>query len=399
MDYHQFTFDDLELQEKIGAQSGRTAFIDEYGNFGFDFSSPGVSKYYVLCAVIVDDSDIDAMHKSMVEIKKNNGFANTELKSSVMGNNYQRRTRILSQLLMVNFRVVLLVADKQAFLKDTPLTEYKKSFIKYLHRRLYNLLYHVYPKLKIIEDETGTSDFQKSFRQYVRNNRPQYSLLNDYDFDYVDSKDELLVQLADLIGGSIGHSLSDTTAPNYQEMLKGKILATEHFPNSAEPYWGIVNPEDCKYNKDIYTLAVKCAEDFISKNEAEEDDEHRAQIAFLRHLLFQVKNANPMHYVSSNQLLDVIREYTSQRPTKNYLFRRVIAPLRDEGVIIASCPRGYKIPISVQDIITYLNQTHTIVAPMLHRVERCRSLILQGTAGGLDILDDATFLRYKKYFE
>ena len=399
MEYHQLTFDDLRFQEVIGTQSDRTAFIDEFGSFGFDFSSSGASKYYILCAIIIEDSKIDAMPKSMIDVEKNNGFAGTELKSSTIVNNYQRRTRILSQLLMVDFRVVLLVADKQAFIKDTPLTEYKKSFIKYLHGRLYNLLYHVYPKLKIIEDEIGTSEFQKSFRQYVSNNRPQYNLLNDYDFDYVDSKDELLVQLADIVGGSIGHSLSDTAAPNYQEMLKGKILTTEYFPNKSEPYWGMTNPEDYKYNKDIYTLAVKCAYDFISKNEDKEDEEHRAQIAFLRYLLFQVNNADPTHYVSSNQLLDVIREYTSHRLTKNYLFRRIIAPLRDEGVIIASCSRGYKIPISVQDIITYLNQTHSIVSPMLHRVEVCRALVLQGAEGNLDILNDAAFLRYKKYFE
>ena len=398
MDYYQFTLDDLELQKKIGIQAGRTAFIDEYGSFGFDFSSPDTSKYYVLCAVVVDDENIDVLHKVMSEVKQQNGFANAELKSSKIGSNYPRRNRILVQLLSIDFRVVLFVADKQAFVKDSPLTDYKKTFIKYLHKRLYNLLYHVYPKLKIIEDEIGTSEFQESFRRYVRNNRPQYNLLNEYDFDYVDSRDELLVQLADMVGGSIGHTLTDITAPNYLEMLKGKILAVEYFPNRNGPYWGTTNPEDCKYNKDIYTLAVKCATDYIAKFEKAEDDEHRVQVAFLRYLLFQVNEVSPTQYISSNQILSAVREYTAHRVTKNYLFRRIIAPLRDEGIIIASCSRGYKIPISVDDITTYLNQTHTIVSPMLHRVEVCRNLILQSTAGNLDILNDAAFVRYKRYF-
>ena len=153
MDYYQFTLDDLELQKEIGIQAGRTAFIDEYGSFGFDFSSPDTSKYYVLCAVVVDDENIDVLHRVMSEVKQQNGFANAELKSSKIGSNYLRRNRILVQLLPIDFRVVLFVADKQAFVKDSPLTDYKKTFIKYLHKRLYNLLYHVYPKLKIIEDE------------------------------------------------------------------------------------------------------------------------------------------------------------------------------------------------------------------------------------------------------
>ncbi|HIX05731.1 MAG TPA: DUF3800 domain-containing protein [Candidatus Fournierella pullicola] len=399
MSYYQLSMEDIENQKILQAVSDRTAYIDEYGSFGFDFSSTGASKYYILCAVIVENKDIDKLHSAVAEVKKNNGFDKAELKSSKIGNDYKRRNRILSQLLMINFRVILFIADKQAFIQGSPLTEYKKSFIKFLHQRLYNLLYHVYPKLKIIEDEIGTTEFQASFREYVQNNRPQMNLLNEYDFDYVDSKDELLVQLADMIGGSIGHSLNDGSAPNYLEMLKGKIIARDDFPNKTEPYWGTANPADYKYSKDVFTLAVKCASDFITKHENDTTDDRRAQVAFLQYLLFQVKNVSPTHYISSNQLVAVIREYLNHRITKNYLFRRVIAPLRDDGVIIASCSHGYKIPISVKDITTYLNQTHTIVSPMLHRVEVCRNLVLENTYGNFDILDDPAFIRYKKYFD
>ena len=85
--------------------------------------------------------------------------------------------------------------------------------------------------------------------------------------------------------------------------------------------------------------------------------------------------------------------------SRNFLYRKVIAPLRDEGVIIASSSHGYKIPISVEDIKTYLNSTHTIVSPMLHRIGICRALIQQQTRNQLDVLDDPAFLRYKKYFD
>jgi hypothetical protein len=76
-----------------------------------------------------------------------------------------------------------------------------------------------------------------------------------------------------------------------------------------------------------------------------------------------------------------------------------VAPLRDEGVIIASSVNGYKIPVSVDDIVTYLNQTHAIVSPMMARIGVCRRLIQQQTGNSLDILDDPAFIRYKKYFD
>ena len=396
---HQLTFDDLANQRAIQAQPNRTAFIDECGSFGFDFSNDGTSKYYILCAVIVEDSKLSALHDSVNEVKNKNGFAGTEMKSSSIGSNNKRRSRIISQLLPIEFRVVVLIADKQEFINKSPLTEYKKSFIKFLHQRLYENLYHVYPKLKIIEDETGYTEFQESFKKYVANRRPEYNFFNQYDFDYCNSKDELLVQLADVVGGSINRSLIDPDAPNYIEMLKGKILLLDEFPSKKEPYWGAAKPEDYQYNPDIYALSVKCANDFIVKHNADKSDETRIQVAFLQYLLFYVQNISPTKYLYSNQIISVLHEYTAQRITRNYLYRRVIAPLRDDGVIIASSARGYKIPISVDDITIYLNSTHTVVSPMLHRIEICRNLILQQTGNSLDVLDDQAFLRYKKYFD
>ena len=396
---YQLSFDDVEKQKAIQSQPGRTAFIDECGNFGFDFSNDGTSKYYTLCAVVVEDSELSSLHDAVNEVKKNNGFSGTEIKSSNIGSDNKRRSRIISQLLPIKFRLVLLIADKQEFIQGSPLTEYKKSFIKFLHQRLYESLYHVYPRLKIIEDETGSTEFQESFKKYVATRRPQLNLLNEYDFDYCNSKDELLVQLADLVGGSVNRSLIDPTAPDYIEILKGKILLLDEFPSKKEPYWGSAKPEDYKYNSDIYSLSVKCANDFIDKYKDDETDEKRLQVAFLRHLLFYVQNVNPSRFLYSNQIISVLQEYTEQRITRNHLYRRVIAPLRDEGVIIASSSHGYKIPISVDDIKTYLNATHTIVSPMLHRIGICRSLILRQTGNRLDVLNDPAFLRYKKYFD
>lgn len=360
---YQLTFDDLAYQRAIQAQPNRTAFIDECGSFGFDFSKEGTSKYYILCAVVVEDSKLPALHNAVNEVKNLNGFAGTEMKSSRIGSDNKRRSRIISQLLPIEFRVVVLIADKQKFVKDSPLAEYKVAFIKFLHRRLYERLYHVYPKLKIIEDETGYTEFQESFKKYVADRRPEHNLFNEYDFDYCDSKDELLVQLADLVGGSINRSLIDPDAPNYIEMLKGKILLQDDFPSKTEPYWRTTKPEDHQYNPDIYALSAKCADDFIKKYDDEKSDEKRVQVAFLRYLLFYVQNINPSSYLYATQIISALQEYTVQRITRNYLYRRVIAPLRDEGVIIASSSHGYKIPISVDDIKTYLNSTHAIVSP------------------------------------
>ena len=395
----QLSLDDFFQQDILNTLPGRLAYIDECGNFGFDFSAEDVSTHYTLCAVVVENTKLDALHKAVAQVKRDNGFANSEMKSSLIGNNYQRRNRIIAQLMGVDFRIVLLIADKRVFVDDSPLKNWKETFVKYLHKRLHLLLYHAYPKLKIIEDEFGSSEFQDSFRKYVAANRPKPNLLNEYDFDYCNSKDELLVQLADIVGGSINKKLTDTNSPDYFEMLKGKILVVEEFPNKNEPYWGTLGKNDYKFSNEVFNLAIKCADDYIAKNERNEELDIRIQVAFLRYLRFYVLNISPISYISSSKLLSVLNEYTAVKISRDFLFRRVIAPLRDHGIILASCTHGYKLPISVEDITTYLNQTHTVVAPMLHRMEICRTLIIQVTNGSLDVLNDPAFLRYKSYFD
>ena len=132
----QISFDDLEREEVLSSLPGRVAYIDECGNFGFDFENEGVSRNYILCAVIVNNSDLPQLHSLVTAVKNNNGFQNSEMKSSAIGNNYRRRSKIVAELLPINFRVILLVADKQAFIDGSPLTLYRKTFIKFLHQRL-----------------------------------------------------------------------------------------------------------------------------------------------------------------------------------------------------------------------------------------------------------------------
>ncbi len=394
---HQISIDELLCQEELASIPARIAYIDECGNFGFDFEKEGTSLFYVLTAIVIETSRLDEFHQQFESIKKNNGFKNTELKSSNLKES--SRARIISQLLPVDFRIVLFIADKKRIREDTPLRDYKQTFVKNMNNRMHHLLYQAYPKLKIIMDETGYPEFQQSFRTYVANNRRQYNLLNEYDFDFVDSRDEILVQLADLIGGSINKWLINPQSTNYLEMLRGKITAYERFPNKHEPYWGEAKPEDYKYDSAVYTLAVKRAQDYIAKFEKDESDDKKAQVASLRYLLFYVMNISPSRYVYSDELLENIRHNIKRKATKEFLFRRVIAPMRDSGVILASCVHGYKIPISINDVTTYLNQTTSTIGPMLRRMGICRRLILQGTDNDRDICDDEAFVRYKRLFE
>lgn len=398
MMYQQLSIRDVLTRDTLSNQPGRVAYIDESGSFGFDFNQSGTSKYYILTAVVVDVDKIEAIHNQLEEIKKNNGYGNTELKSSRIPD--AKRKRIMAQLLPLDFSLVVFIADKELMIKGTPLTEYKKTFVKNMNNRMYMMLYKAYPKLKIFMDETGYPEFQESFKQYVESQRSQLNIFNEYDFDFIDSKDETIIQIADFISGSFSRYLLDPeTTPNYMEMLRGKITALKRFPQEIEPFWGRVDPADLKYDDTVFMLSVKTAEDFIAKYSDDSSDERKAQIAVLEYLLLYVMEINPTEYVYADELVRHIQPYINKRPTKDFLYRNVIAPLRDSGVLLASCVHGYKIPISVEDIKTYLNQTTSVIGPMLSRMGLCRDLVLQGTGNSLDVFNDEAYIRYKRFFE
>ena len=396
MSSYQMSIDDIAYAEKIAELPGRTAFIDECGGFGFDFDKDNVSTHYVICAIVVNNDQIPSLEKRIDEIRKSK-FSGSEMKSSSIGSSHKRRANLLTELVMMNFSVIILIADKQKFYKDSPLTDYKTTFVKYLHRRLYDSMYCAYPKLKIIEDEYGSSEFQQGYREYVRANRPTFKLFDDYDFDYVDSKASNIVQIADIIAGSVMQHILDAEAPDVLKLFQSHIRDIIHFPSIFTPREE-KEESDNYYDAQIYNLAHKCAFDYIEKHKDDENEEVRLRVLFLRLLLFKCANYGEKQYIYSGEIVRDLSAMSDSKVTKDFLYRRIVAKLRDEGVLIASSSHGYKIPTCVKDILTYIEQTDTIVSPMLSRIGKCRTLIKKSTDGKLDVLDSKQFSGYKRYF-
>ncbi len=399
----QIKFEDIENSNYLNLLPGRTAYIDECGNFGFNFENKevsglgGSSLYYIVCAVIVKDKDIPALEIETNRIHNNNGFQTGELKSSLIGNNNKRRTKILTEFLTLDFSLVILIANKQKFYGESPLSNYKESFIKYLHQKLYDEMYATYPKLKIVEDEYRSSAFQIGYRKYVCANRPQLNLFNEYDFYYVNSKYSLIVQIADIIAGSVMQYLLDDKAPNVIKIFQSKIRGLVDFPSTYPSFRAGIN-KDKRFDENIYSLANYCATKYIESHTNVNDKDERMRVIFLKYLIWVVLNIKPHIYISSREIIDYLSDLFDCKVYQNYIYRNIVAPLRDAGVIISSCSHGYKIPTCSDDIYAYINQTNVTVGPMLNRVQKCRQLILMQTSGSLDIFDDASLIKYKRYF-
>lgn len=396
MEDYQLSFDDIDRANWIALHPGRTAYIDECGNFGFDFEKTGTSSHYILCAIIANNDAIVELERKADKIRCKH-FGQGEMKSSSIGINHPRRAKILTELLLLDFSVILLIADKKAFFRDSPLADYKGSFIKHLHQKLYESMYITYPKLKIIEDKYGSSEFQQGYRKYIAANRPAHNLLNEYDFDYIDSRDSSIVQISDIIAGSVMQHILNPEAPDVLRIFSGKIRDIVNFPKTFEEFIAgkIANTS---FDKQIYGLSDRCASSYVESNKGASEEEIRMRVLFLRQLIFTARNVSESKFIYSTEITRWLTNVSEKRVSRNFLYRRIVAPLRDSGILIASSAHGYKLPTCVDDIYTYINQTTGVVNPMLSRIQKCRNLILKQTDGMLDILDDPVLNNYKRYF-
>lgn len=121
----------------------------------------------------------------------------------------------------------------------------------------------------------------QSFAKYVSERQDIPNLLNDAAFCFENSKNDVLIQLADLISGSIAFDFDahrgDTTQ-NYRRMLEKKLIRIELYPKTIDTYTVDTSAMAENYDKDIADICMRQALIFISKHEDDEDIDRKAQV-------------------------------------------------------------------------------------------------------------------------
>lgn len=383
----------------IDASKRSYGFIDERGNFGFDFEKQGVSSHFIITAIIIDEKMVDSLEQDVEKIRKK-FFQIGEMKSSNVGSNSQRRMLILKEMQNLNFKIFSVVVDKRKILQTSGLA-YKKTFIKYLNGLLYDELHNYFPKLQLIADEHGSKEFMDGFRNYMlKEHIPNF--FGDYEFGFGNSKSEILIQLADFICGTIAFGyedgLNEVEFKDYACILKEKLLPITFWPQDLDDY--IKRLEEYKndvFDENIAYTSIKLARKFVDKNIDKKMIEIQEQIYVLKYLLSMLISQNSNKYISTKEIINNLHEITGRDYTPHYFKTRIIAKLRDAGVLISSSQNGYKIPIREKEILEFVNQTSSMIKPMIARLRICRDRVLSATQNEFDVLEFKEY-EYLKLF-
>lgn len=198
-------------------------FIDDSGDPGFKIER-GSTPYFVIALVIFKD-ELEA-EKAAVAIKE----LRRELKfpDSVEFKFHKSTQRVkelfLKRINAFDFSVRCLVIDKSVIRSDE-LKNNKNSFYSYAIKMVLKYSNNEILDAKIKIDGSGDRVFRRNFITYLRRDLNSYDKKILKNCRLVDSKTNVLVQLVDMIAGSIRRSYDDTKddKSQYKSIIKKHI--------------------------------------------------------------------------------------------------------------------------------------------------------------------------------
>jgi hypothetical protein len=377
------------------------AFIDESGNHDLNVDKGGASSYFIVLAIVVKEAGLVSLCEKTERIREMH-FQLGEMKSSSVRNKdgHQRRIKILDDIRGLDFNFYAVAVDKLAVLKDGGL-QYKRTFIKFVNGLLYRQLFQSFFDISIFADAHGGQEFVNGFKSYIEEHHKP-DLFWRSQVEIVDSKENVLVQLADFVVGSIAKVYEGKSNASlneaYLKLVREKALYIDEWPTKYQTY-DRVEPGSTEFDPLIYSHAMVQAEAFLRINDGVDDEEKKLQCAALSFLVFVSKFDPLKDYVGTNEIVLRLQEAGFDKVTEQAIRSIVVAKLRDNNVLIASCSKGYKIPKSYRDLVDFVERVNGLVLPLLDRLKKARISFLIASQGDIDILKSPNFRRLAAFID
>jgi hypothetical protein len=293
----------------------------------------------------------------------------------------------LKSILDVDFKFYAVAVDKEALSRDGGF-QYKKSFFKFVNGLLYRQLFENFPSITVYADEHGDEEFKLSFQKYIgKNHKPD--LFWDSELNLVSSHDNILVQLADFLVGTLAKvyegKSSSALIETYRCLLKQKALDVKEWPTKHQAYFEPDKTSE-EYDRFIHSHALSRAEIFVEKQRESNDEDSRLQVCVLSHLIFQSRLSSNDDYIATKSLLEHLESCGFRGVSEQAVRSQIVSKLRDKDVIIASCNRGYKLPSSYKDLFDFVDRVNSQVLPLLERLNKARNSYLVASKDNVDLL-------------
>ena len=195
-------------------------FIDDSGDPGFKLKR-GSSQLFVIACVIFD-SPISAEYTaaSLKMLKEQMGWKQ-EREFKFHRSNDEQKKRFFDTIKKHDFKIRVIVVDKSKVAE--PNLKKSDSFYGFVIQKVLDD-YKGMKMARISLDGSGNKNFRKKSTAKIRQATNKESC-RMVEFRLVDSKDSVLIQLADMVAGAIGAKYDKTKRfkHDYLRMLKSQI--------------------------------------------------------------------------------------------------------------------------------------------------------------------------------
>lgn len=198
-------------------------FIDDSGDPSFSFTK-GSTEVFIICSVIFEDELI--AQEVALEIRK----LKRELKIpdiiefKFTKSNRNTRIKFLERVCKFNFKIRALIVNKHQIYSDE-LRSKKESFYSYFIKMLLQHNKGSIENAKVRIDGSGDRIFKRTFLSYLTRelNSPNRKIIKNCKL--VDSRSDTLIQMADMIAGTLNrfHSGKKNDSTIYREIIKTKL--------------------------------------------------------------------------------------------------------------------------------------------------------------------------------
>lgn len=368
------------------------AFADESGNNSFEFSTQGT--HFIIASIILRKDKLEET-EALIEDIRHRYFQTGEIKSSKVGDNHARRLKILQEIVKADFSIYAVVVNKKQLIGEG--FRYKPLFYKFLNGLVYKELFKTFPELDLVVDEHGSSDFMRQFKVYVeKNHKP--NLFSGSEFQFSGSATSVMIQLADLIAGTLGRCFDELRkvpeGEGFLSILQPKITSLNFFPYEPLHYLADAGLDNNNFHESIANAGVNSAIHFIDNKKVVTQDD-ADQVNCVKLILLYFNTYGTKLYITTKQIIQHL-QVGREEPLSEHQFRtKIIGQIRDAGVLVVSSSsgtyKGYKLPASLNDLYRFVNHGNSVIMPMLHRIKVFRDKIKLATLNEVDILEKEDF--------
>jgi hypothetical protein len=171
-------------------------FIDDSGDPGFKLTKGSSSHFVIACVIFDDNLDAEEIALKIKRLRRTiNWHESKEFKFNKA--NQQISTQFLQAVKHCNFKIRAVLVDK-SLIRSDELKGNKSSFYNYMIKEVLSKCGSSIQVAKVRLDGHEDRAYKKAATTYFRK---QVSVVKDFKF--VDSKSDNLIQLADMIAGTI----------------------------------------------------------------------------------------------------------------------------------------------------------------------------------------------------